>query len=158
METAWSTAGHGSMVGMSAKAMDLNDIEYDAYLANDRTLDDPEVVKVERGGRIRVRVINGATATAYTIDFDSIEGTLVAVDGRPVKPVKGRRFPVSMGQRIDVQLLLPRDARALPVLALREGSNERTGIILGYPASVGLASKDTVAVRRPSAVTGQPWL
>ena len=24
--------------------MDLNDIEYDAYLANDRTLDDPEVV------------------------------------------------------------------------------------------------------------------
>ena len=65
METAGSVATHGSMAGMHANAMDLNDIEYDAYLANDRTLDDPEVIKVERGGRIRVRVINGATATAF---------------------------------------------------------------------------------------------
>lgn len=37
---------HGGMPGMS---MDLNDIEYDAYLANDRTLDDPEVIRVEKG-------------------------------------------------------------------------------------------------------------
>ncbi len=41
--------------------MDLNDVDYDAYLANDRTLDDPEIVKVEDGGQLRVRVINGAT-------------------------------------------------------------------------------------------------
>jgi hypothetical protein len=31
--------------------MDLNDIAYDAYLANDRTLGDPEVIRVERSGR-----------------------------------------------------------------------------------------------------------
>ena len=49
-------------------AMDLNDIDYDAYLANDRTLDDPEVVRVEAGGRVRLRIINGASATAFTID------------------------------------------------------------------------------------------
>ena len=34
---------------------DLNDVDYDAFLANDRTLADPSVVQVERGGRVRLR-------------------------------------------------------------------------------------------------------
>ena len=36
-----------------AKA-DLNDVDYDAYLANERTLDDPQVIPVEKGGRVRL--------------------------------------------------------------------------------------------------------
>ena len=44
----------GTMAGMTMGAMaakpDLNDVKYDAFLANDRTLGDPEVVKVEPGG------------------------------------------------------------------------------------------------------------
>ena len=56
----------GGMAGMGA--MDLNDITYDAYLANDRTLADPQIVPVEKGGRVRLRIINGAAATAFTID------------------------------------------------------------------------------------------
>lgn len=120
----------GMQMGGAAMPMDLNDIDYDAYLANDRTLDDPEVVRVENGSRVRVRVINGATATAFTIDLGNLQGTLIAVDGQPVQPVTGRRFPLTMGQRIDVLLQLPRDSRAFPILALREGSEERTGIIL----------------------------
>jgi hypothetical protein len=34
----------GTMQGMSGMEKDLNDIDFDAYLANDRTLADPEVV------------------------------------------------------------------------------------------------------------------
>jgi len=30
--------------------MDLNDIDYEAFLANDRTLADPEVIRTEPGG------------------------------------------------------------------------------------------------------------
>ena len=37
---------------------DLNDVQYDAFLANGRTLDDPEVIKVEPGGHVRLRIIN----------------------------------------------------------------------------------------------------
>jgi FtsP/CotA-like multicopper oxidase with cupredoxin domain len=141
-------AAHGSMAGMdhsgmghgaptpqpghspAAVGMDLNDIEYDAYLANDRTLDDPEAVKVETGGRIRLRIINGATATAFTIDLGELDGTLIAVDGQDTVPVKGRRFPITMGQRLDIRLALPRSNDAFPILALREGARERTGIVL----------------------------
>ena len=130
----------GSMGGMAmgGMAMDLNDIEYDAYLANDRTLDDPEIVDVERGGRVRLRIINGATATAFTLDVGELTGELIAVDGQDVVPVAGHRFPISMGQRIDVRLALPARARAFPILALREGAPQRTGLIL-RPTGAGIA-------------------
>lgn len=158
-------AGHGSMAGMdhskmgqpsaerphgsspAATSMDLNDIEYDAYLANDRTLDDPEIIRVETGGRVRLRIINSATATAFTIDLGGIEGTLIAVDGQDIVPLKGRRFPIAMGQRLDIRLDLPRENRAFPILALREGAPERTGLILAPAgAAIGkLASTAQVA-------------
>ncbi|MGT2467586.1 multicopper oxidase family protein (plasmid) [Mesorhizobium atlanticum] len=117
-------------MGNGGMATDINDIDYDAYLANDRTLDDPEVVSMEAGGRARLRIINGATATAFTIDLGELEGELVAVDGQDIEPVKGWRFPMTMGQRIDVRVQLPREIRSFPIPALREGSRERTGIIL----------------------------
>ncbi|MCL6706318.1 multicopper oxidase domain-containing protein [Pseudomonas sp. R2.Fl] len=135
------------MEGMAAMpAMDLNDIEYDAYLANDRTLGDPEVVAVEKGGRVRLRIINGATATAFTIDTGALSGSLIAVDGNAIEPVDGNRFPISMGQRLDIRLTLPSGAGAYPILALREGAPERAGVILATPDA---------AVRKIDAVAGQ---
>lgn len=124
------------MAGMSA--MDLNDIEYDAYLANDRTLDDPEVVRVEKNGRVRLRIINGATATAFTIDTGQVVSSLVAVDGIDIEPLASNRFPIAMGQRLDIRLQLPAGSGAYPILALREGARERTGVILATSdAAVG---------------------
>ncbi len=138
VEGAQTDAMAGMAHGSQATAMDINDIEYDAYLVNDRTLDDPEVISTEVGGRARVRIINGATATAFIIDFGELEGELIAVDGQGIKPVIGRRFPMTMGQRIDVRLQLPRESRSFPILALREGSRERTGFIL-RPAGAGVS-------------------
>ena len=137
-------AAHGSssmqghdMGGMSGQAdtmagmpMDINDIDYDAYLANDRTLDDPEVFRVDPGGRVRLRLINGATATAFWIDLGALDGEAIAVDGNPIDPVAGRRFPLGMGQRIDIRIALPGGDGAWPIIALREGAAERTGFIL----------------------------
>lgn len=123
--------GHAGMGGM---AMDLNDIEFDAYLANDRTLADPEVIAVERGGRVLLRVINAAAATSFWIDTGGIAARLVAVDGHPVAPVKGTRFGLAMGQRLDLEIDIP-DAGAFPILALREGARERTGIVLATPGA-----------------------
>ena len=127
--------GNGDMGNMNMGAMDLNDIAYDAYLANDRTLDDPEIVAAERGGRVRLRVINGATATGFTLDLGELEGTLIAVDGMPVAPLTGRQFPMAMGQRIDIRLQLPKEGGSFPILSLREGAPERTGLILMTPGA-----------------------
>ena len=118
------------MMGMGGMAMDLNDYDWDAYLANDRTLSDPEVVQVERGGRIRLRVINAAAATVFWIDTGAAWARLVAVDSHAVQPVPGTRFGLAMGQRLDLEVDLPNEGGAWPILALREGARERTGLIL----------------------------
>jgi len=55
-----------SMGGMAMKA-DLNDIAYDAFLANDRTLADPQVVDVGRHADVRLRIINGSSSTNFWI-------------------------------------------------------------------------------------------
>jgi FtsP/CotA-like multicopper oxidase with cupredoxin domain len=125
----------GGMTAMSGMDMDLNDYDWDAYLANDRTLSDPEIVPVERGGRVRLRIINAAAATVFWIDAGAPEARLVAVDGHAVQPLAGRRFGLAMGQRLDLEIDLPNEGRAWPILALREGARERTGLILATPGA-----------------------
>ncbi|MSU90337.1 multicopper oxidase domain-containing protein [Rhodobacteraceae bacterium 2CG4] len=125
---------HGGQGGQGGReggmAMDLNDYEFDAYLANDRTLDDPETVRVERGGKVLLRVINASSMTAFWIDLGGHPARLVAVDGDPVQPLAGGRFGLAQGQRLDIALTMPADGTALPVLALREGAPQRTGLVL----------------------------
>jgi FtsP/CotA-like multicopper oxidase with cupredoxin domain len=121
--------------GMAAMKMgmgkpDANDWNYDAYLANDRTLNDPAVVHVEKGGRVRLRIINGSSGTNFFIELGSLDGELIATDGMAVHPVRGRRFPLAIAQRIDLRIQLPREGGGFPILALREGATEQTGIIL----------------------------
>jgi len=114
--------------------MGLNDVHYDAFLANDRTLADPDIVRVERGGRIRLRIINGASSSQFWIDLGELVGQVVATDGHPVRPVPGSRFPIAMAQRLDILIDLPR-AGAFPILARLEGAGRQTGIVLATPGA-----------------------
>jgi FtsP/CotA-like multicopper oxidase with cupredoxin domain len=109
--------------------MGLNDVHYDAFLANDRTLADPEIVRVERDGRVRLRIINGASSSQFWIDLGELVGRVVATDGHPVRPVSGSRFPIAMAQRLDILIDLP-GAGAFPILARLEGAGRQTGIVL----------------------------
>jgi FtsP/CotA-like multicopper oxidase with cupredoxin domain len=132
--------GAGSMGAMnmgSGMAMDLNDIDYDAFLANDRTLADPEVIRTEPGGRVRLRLINAASSTQFWIDLGALTGTVIAADGHPVRPVRGARLPLAMAQRLDVLIDLPGNG-PYPIFAQVEGKRARTGIVLaasGAPVS-----------------------
>jgi FtsP/CotA-like multicopper oxidase with cupredoxin domain len=145
--TGMKNMGTMNMVGRDAPVMQmpvagaphmgLNDVDFDAFLANDRTLTDPEVVRVERGGRVRLRIINGASSSQFWIDLGALTGKVVAVDGHSVRPAAGQRFPIAMAQRLDLLIDLPRSG-AFPVLAQLEGTPRRTGIIL--------AVRDTVLV------------
>lgn len=123
-------AGH-VMPGM-AMAMPgmLNDITFDAYLANDRTLADPEVVRVGKATQIRLRIINGSAASNMWIDLGALQGELIAVDGNAVFPLKGSVFPLAIAQRADIRVKLPEGSGAWPVLFRPEGLGVRTGIYL----------------------------
>src|SRR3984885_1104410 len=139
----------GSMVGMAKSAApmastssmkmamstgqsgpDLNDVKYDAFLANFRTLADPEIVKVEPRGRLLLRIINGSSMSAFHVGLGALDGELIAVDGFEIEPVHGHEFPVAVAQRLDIRVSLPPGSGAYPVLAQLEGERSQTGIIL----------------------------
>ena len=118
--------GGMNMPGMnmpSGGGMDLNDVTYDAFLANDRTLADPQVFDVEKGAEVRLRIINAAASTNFMIDLGNVEGN-------PVVPLKVRQFPLAIAQRVDIAVRLPADGSALPVLARGEGRPLQTGVVL----------------------------
>ncbi|MGH6894539.1 MAG: multicopper oxidase family protein [Dongiaceae bacterium] len=118
------------MSGTDMSGMDLNDVSYDAFLANDRTLDDPQVVRVEKGQRVRLRIVNAAAASNFLMDIGPLAGSLTDVDGRPIVPVLGSRFPLAIAQRADVRFTLPAEEGAWPVLFQREGDTALTGLVL----------------------------
>ena len=120
---------HSKMAMPEASAM-LNDVRFDAYLANDRTLDDPEILRAEPGGRLRLRIINGAGASNMWVDLGALEADLIAVDGNAIMPLRDKIFPLAIAQRVDLVIELPRESGAWPVLFRPEGVAERTGIII----------------------------
>jgi FtsP/CotA-like multicopper oxidase with cupredoxin domain len=143
MSTSESKTG-GEMKKMSMGKPDANDVDYDAYLANDRTLGDPDVVRVEKNGKVRLRIINGSSGTNFFISLGDLKGEVIATDGMRVEPVSGSTFPLAIAQRIDVRVQLPQEG-AFPILALREGAREQTGIILATPGA---------PIKKLSAVSG----
>ena len=120
----------GMANGGATAGPDLNDVKYDAFLANDRTLADPEVIRVEPGGSILLRVINSSSMSAYHVDLGALSGELIAVDGFRVHPVAGQRFPIAVAQRLDIRIAIPHVPAAYPVLAILEGERRQTGVIL----------------------------
>jgi hypothetical protein len=55
-------SGMSGMSGMMS-GDHLNDVVFDAFLANERTLADPQVVRAAAGHSIRLRIINGTSST-----------------------------------------------------------------------------------------------
>ena len=124
------SAGSGIKPAAAPAGPDLNDVKYDAFLANDRTLADPEVIRVETGGTVLLRIINSSSMSAYHVDLGTLTGELIAVDGSRVAPITGRRFPIAVAQRLDIRVRIPKTRAAHPVLAILEGERNQSGVIL----------------------------
>lgn len=168
------THGHGAAAGMDHAGMDMgegegegmnmaegmagmvhaNDVVYDAFLANDRTLSDPEVIAVEAGARLRLRIINAATATAFWIDPGRLDSAAVAVDGSPCQPHAAAAYPLAQGQRLDLMVTVPREGGAFAVLAQVEAARRRTGIVLATPGAAVTQISDLAAKDSPHLDSG----
>lgn len=109
---------------------DLVDVEYDAYLTNYRTLRDPQIIDVHPGTHIRLRFINGSSATNFFINLGALTGEAIAVDGNRIKSFSSSHFELADAQRIDVVVKIPDEGGAFPLLAQAEGTNRQTGLIL----------------------------
>ena len=109
---------------------DLNDVKYDAFLTNYRTLKHPEIVSVKPGEIVRLRIIAGSAMTNFFINIGDLKGQAIAVDGQNIKPIDAGQFQLAVGQRVDIVVKIPMGEGAYPILAQGEGTQMQTGLIL----------------------------
>ncbi|MGC1984137.1 MAG: multicopper oxidase domain-containing protein, partial [Candidatus Cybelea sp.] len=118
----------GSPAGTAMKP-DVNDVNYDAFLVNRRPIENPEVFRIEHRAKVRLRIINSGASTNFTIDLGSLRGTLFAVDGRPITPITGSRFPIAIANRCDIRIETPGPG-VYPIFAVREADSARAAFVL----------------------------
>ena len=116
----------GSMGGESMTSPLLGgagDVDYPHYLINGRTPLDPHVFTGRPGQRVRLRIVNAGSDTAFRVALGGHRMTVSHCDGFPVMPVSTDALLVGMGERVDV--LVDLADGAFPLVADPEGKQGR---------------------------------
>ncbi len=90
-----------------------HDMSHNGRIGNTVTINGmvPSTFPVQRGERIRLRLINAANARIFELDFEHHEPVVIAMDGQPVSPHVPTNARVILGpaMRIDVILDMTAD-------------------------------------------------
>jgi FtsP/CotA-like multicopper oxidase with cupredoxin domain len=78
------------------------DVNYPGFLMNGKSNAKPWTLKVRRGERIRLRLINGSAATFFRVALDGHTMQLIAADGQPVVPTQVQNLVLATAERYDV--------------------------------------------------------
>jgi len=105
------------------------DVSYKTHLVNGRTLDDPIVVDVKAGERIRLRAIVSSGMSNYRLNLEGFNATVIAVDGQPIKPLslKGRLqdgFFLAVAQRADIMITVPTEGSGVYLIEAQVARNQ----------------------------------
>lgn len=106
------------------------DVKYDALIANRRTLDDPEIISVNAGESVLLRLIAASSNQNFYVDTGGLEAELLAVDGKALQPIKGNFFQLGVAQRLDLKVTIPKEVGAYPIVAQGEGTKLLCGVVL----------------------------
>jgi FtsP/CotA-like multicopper oxidase with cupredoxin domain len=117
------SGGH-MMMGARSELLggDAGDVFYPLYLINGRPAADPETFASAPGKRIRLRIINAGSDTAFRVALGGHRLTVTHSDGFPVNPVDTDAILIGMGERYDVLVTL--GDGAFPLIAAAEGKGE----------------------------------
>ena len=73
-------------------------------LVNLKTKENPSRVKVKKGAKVRLRIINGGSLNNFVVSFGGLNATVFASDGQLTLPFTTNEVWVGLGQRLDVLL------------------------------------------------------
>ncbi|KUN82228.1 copper oxidase [Streptomyces bungoensis] len=100
---------------------DAGDVKYPYHLVNGRVPADPQVFRSKPGKRVRLRLINAGSDTAYRVALGGHRLTLTHTDGFPVAHQQVDALLIGMGERYDALVTLADGV--FPLVALAEGKN-----------------------------------
>jgi FtsP/CotA-like multicopper oxidase with cupredoxin domain len=126
---------------------DAGDVKYPYHLINGRIPADPDVYTGKPGKKVRLRIINAGSDTAYRVALGGHKLTITHTDGYPVQHQQVDALLVGLGERYDVLVTL--GDGVFPLVALAEGKNQ-TGVALVRTGSGGAPS----ATVRPAELNG----
>ncbi|WAX79811.1 multicopper oxidase family protein [Streptomyces sp. KMM 9044] len=111
-------------------------VDHPYYLINGRLPKAASVFRACPGDRIRLRIINAGSDTAFRVALGGHEMTVTHTDGYPVKHRRTDALLLGMAERYDV-LVTAKDG-VFPLVALAEGKNARALAVLrtgsgGFP-------------------------
>ena len=101
---------------------DAGDVSYPAHLINGRVPSDPVSVTSSPGRRIRFRLINAGSDTAYRFAIGGHRLSVTHTDGFPVVPVEVDAVIIGMGERYDV--VVTTGDGVFPIVASPEGKED----------------------------------
>ncbi len=105
------------------------DINYPGYLINGKSNNSPWSLKVRRGDRVRLRLINSSTATFFRVALDGHELRLIAADGQDVEPLTLNNLVVGAAERYDVVITV-KQSGSFTLHAAALGTNQQVvGVI-----------------------------
>ena len=108
-----------AMAGMSGMDPWAGDVVYPHHLINGRAANDRQTIEAKPGQKVRIRIINAASDTAYRFGIAGHQLTVTHSDGFPVEHVTVDHLMIGMGERYDV--LVTAGDGAFPIIAAPEG-------------------------------------
>jgi FtsP/CotA-like multicopper oxidase with cupredoxin domain len=101
-----ATGGMGGMAMGAEPFGDAGDVAYPHYLINGRIPTAANTFTAKPGQRVRLRVINAAADTIFTVALGGHRMTVTHSDGFAVQPRETDAFYIGMGERYDVTVTL----------------------------------------------------
>ncbi|WP_181807806.1 multicopper oxidase family protein [Streptomyces shenzhenensis] len=115
-------------------------VAYPYYLANGRLHTSPSVFRCRPGDRVRIRLINAGSETAFRVALGGHAMTVTHTDGYPVQHRRTDALLIGMAERYDV-LVTAKDG-VFPLVALAEGKKGKALAILRTDKGRNLPSPD----------------
>ncbi len=117
---------------------DGGDVKYPYYLINGRITKDPQVVDYRSGQRIRLRVINAASDTAFRVAVPGTALTVTHTDGFPVVPQQADSVILGMGERVDATITVNSSVPVIAAAERKDGYARLNLRVNGAPSSVNV--------------------
>ncbi|MDE2386863.1 MAG: multicopper oxidase family protein [Actinomycetales bacterium] len=165
-----SGMGGMNMAGMQDQfglGMGMSDVTYPAYIINGRVAEAPEVFDAKAGERIRLRIINAGSDTAFVFGVEGHTMTVTHTDGFSIKEAQAQTVLLGMGERIDAVVTVQDgafSAYAIPVgktgtparAVLRTGTNPTPPVSKIPTSARSVTQVSDLSTTSENRLTGSP--